>query len=139
MADSMSTTQRRNLMSRIRSKDTTPELIVRRLAFRAGYRFRLHSHHLPGRPDIVFPSRCKVILVHVCSWHRHNCANGRVEPKTRTAFWNNKFESNIARDIAVKGQLRRDGWKVLVVWECETRARSHDRLLSRLKTFLGES
>lgn len=136
MADSLSKTQRRHLVSRIKSKDSIPDLIVRRLVFRAGFRFRLRSKHLAGRPDIVFASRRKLIFVHGCFGHRHNCANGRAVPKTRTVFWKAKFESNIARDLGARRRLRRDSWKTLVVWECETRALSHERLQSRLIAFL---
>jgi DNA mismatch endonuclease (patch repair protein) len=124
-------------MSRIRSKDTTPELIVRRLVHAAGFRYRLHVRGLAGRPDLVFPRLRKIIFVHGCFWHRHHCANGRAVPGTRTEFWTSKFESNVARDAAARRQLRREGWKVLVVWECETRVRILQRLQTRLIRFLS--
>lgn len=123
-------------MSRIRSKDTDPELIVRRLVHAAGFRYRLHVRGMAGRPDLVFSRLRKVIFVHGCFWHRHRCANGQVVPGTRTAFWTAKFEGNIARDAMARRQLRREDWNVLVVWECETRVRSLQRLQSRLVRFL---
>jgi len=134
--DRLTQEQRSWNMSRIRSKDTIPELIVRRLVHRAGYRYRLNVHGLEGRPDLVFPGMRKVIFVHGCFWHRHSCANGRVVPGTRTEFWKSKFERNVARDTEARRQLRQEGWKVLVIWECETGARSLQHLQSRLERFL---
>ncbi|MCZ7558536.1 MAG: very short patch repair endonuclease [Bacteroidia bacterium] len=123
-------------MSRIRSEDTTPELIVRRLIHRAGYRYRLHHRDLPGRPDLTFSSLKKAIFVHGCFWHRHSCSNGTVVPATRTEFWLEKFRTNVARDAAALQQLRLNGWTVLIVWECETRVGDHTQLQSRLIRFL---
>src|SRR4051812_41274397 len=102
-------------MSRIRSKDTTPELIVRRLVYASGFRYRLHKRDLPGRPDLVFPRLRKVVFVHGCFWHRHRCGNGQVVPSTRKDFWTAKFQSNTRRDDTARRQLRRSGWRVLVV------------------------
>lgn len=123
-------------MARIRSKDTQPERIVRSMLHRMGYRFRLHCKHLPGHPDIVLPRHKAVIFVHGCFWHRHRCANGQVMPETRAEFWKAKFEGNAARDTVARQQLRREGWKVLVVWECETRVRNLQRLQTRVVRFL---
>jgi DNA mismatch endonuclease, patch repair protein len=134
--DRLSSERRSWNMSRIRSKDTMPELPVRRLVFAAGFRYRLHVGGLTGRPDLVFPRLRKVILVHGCFWHRHRCPNGQVVPGTRTEFWTAKFEGNVVRDAAVRRQLRREDWKVLVIWECETRVRSLERLQLRLVRFL---
>jgi len=106
-------------MSRIRGKDTKPELIVRRLLYADGFRYRLHAADLPGRPDIVFRSRKKVIFVHGCFWHQHSgCRNASI-PKTRTDFWSEKLARNTTRDQVVLRQLCEKGWVALIVWECE--------------------
>ena len=123
-------------MSRIRSKDTTPELIVRRIIHAAGFRYRLHVRSLAGCPDLVFRRLHKIIFVHGCFWHRHHCANGRAVPGTRKEFWETKFEQNSARDAAVYEQLHGEGWGILVVWECETRVRDIEHLQTRLIRFL---
>ncbi|MBW1940306.1 MAG: DNA mismatch endonuclease Vsr [Deltaproteobacteria bacterium] len=106
-------------MSRIRSADTKPELIVRSLLHRMGYRFRLHQKNLPGKPDIVLPKYKTVIFVHGCFWHRHEECKYAYMPKSRRKFWNDKFKANIERDKTVKQQLKNLGWKVNIVWECE--------------------
>lgn len=123
-------------MSRIRAKDTTPELIVRRMVHAAGYRYRLHVRQLPGRPDLVFPRLRKIIFVHGCFWHRHHCRNGQVVPGTRAAFWLHKFRANIARDADARHRLHRAGWHVAVVWECDTRRCDHAILRRRIISFL---
>ena len=107
-------------MARIHQKDTRPELVVRRLLHRKGYRYRLHAKHLPGRPDIVFPRRRKVIFVHGCFWHRHPCCKAATIPKTNTAYWLSKFAENRERDAASVSTLECSGWKVAIVWECQT-------------------
>jgi len=119
--------QRSRNMAAIRCRDTKPELIVRGIAHRLGYRFRLHRRDLPGTPDIVFPRLRKVILVHGCYWHMHRCRWGRVTPKTNAAFWQAKRLGNVARDHCAAVRLRRLGWGVLVVWECE----AHDMAKAR--------
>jgi len=134
MTDVLTPEQRRRCMSRIRGKNTKPEMIVRSLAHRLGYRFRLHRTDLPGKPDIVFPSRGKVVLVHGCFWHRHNCRYGRVMPATRRQFWSRKFDANRERDRRNRRALRSRGWDVLVIWECQTKDRA--RLAERLCRFL---
>lgn len=107
-------------MSRVRSKDTKPEMRVRRLVHSMGYRYRLHYGKLPGKPDMVFPERKKVIFVHGCFWHRHEgCPRCRM-PKSRRDFWAPKLEKNKLRDIQNQARLREMGWDVLVIWECET-------------------
>ena len=106
-------------MSRIRSKDTTPERVVRSMLHRLGYRFRLHSGLLPGRPDIVLPKYKTVVFVHGCFWHRHARCSLAYMPKSRIEFWKHKFSSNVERDRRVIKALRTKGWQVLVVWECE--------------------
>jgi DNA mismatch endonuclease (patch repair protein) len=115
--------QRSKQMSRIRSKDTKPELLVRQLVHGMGYRYRLHRRDLPGSPDLVFPSRHKVILVHGCFWHRHpdpQCPLTRT-PKSRLDFWVPKFEANRQRDLENEARLGALGWGILVVWECQLR------------------
>lgn len=134
MADVLTPEQRHYCMSSIRGKDTKPELLVRRLMHALGYRYRLHVAALPGSPDIVFPSRRKVIFVHGCFWHRHRCHLGQVSPRTRREFWHQKFERNRQRDIVNRRRLRRQGWDVLMVWECQTK--EPERLLGRLVPFL---
>ena len=123
------------LMRRVRATDTTPERLVRRAAHHLGYRFRLHRRDLPGTPDIAFPRLRKVIFVHGCFWHRHpGCGRTRM-PKTRAAYWRGKFTKNVERDRRNVGSLRKLGWKVLVIWECETLDRV--RLAAKLARFLG--
>lgn len=112
---------RSHLMSRVRGKDTTPEMAVRRAAHALGYRFRLHRKDLPGRPDLVFPSRRKVVFVHGCFWHRHAGCRMASKSKTRVRFWTEKFDRNVRRDAAAVEALEQAGWCVLLVWECETR------------------
>ena len=124
-------------MSRIRSRDTKPEMRVRRLVHGLGYRYRLHSEDLPGRPDLVFRPRRKVIFVHGCFWHRHEgCPRNRT-PKSpeRRDFWREKLDGNAQRDRLNEAALRRLGWEILVIWECETKAL--DPLAERVRAFLG--
>lgn len=117
--DTLTQRQRSEIMARVRSKNTRPELAVRRLLHGMGYRFRLHRASLPGKPDIVLPRHRVAVFVHGCFWHRHaGCAATRT-PKSRVAFWREKFESNVKRDRAARRKLRGDGWRVLVVWECQ--------------------
>ena len=106
-------------MSRIRGADTKPELLVRSLLHRMGYRFRLHRSDLPGRPDIVLAKYSTVVLVHGCFWHRHDRCKYAYVPKSRMDFWEQKFRKNVQRDRKVTEQLKQQGWQVIVVWECE--------------------
>ncbi|WP_332764468.1 very short patch repair endonuclease [Phenylobacterium sp.] len=110
---------RSRIMGRIRGKDTKPELAVRRIAHRLGYRYRLHRAGLPGRPDLVFPGRRKVVFVHGCYWHRHPGCRYAYSPKSNIDFWTQKFENNLRRDLAALTQLRDSGWDPLIIWECE--------------------
>ena len=121
-------------MSAIRNKNTKPEMIVRRLVHSLGYRYRLHGIGLPGKPDLIFPSRRKVIFVHGCFWHRHSCSKGRSMPSTRAKFWREKLDENKERDRKNVRKLRKEGWKVLVIWECQTR--NTEKLISKLRKFL---
>jgi DNA mismatch endonuclease, patch repair protein len=110
---------RSRVMAAIHSRNTRPEKFVRIMAHRMGYRFRLHRRDLPGSPDIVFPRLKAVILVHGCFWHRHSCASGRKQPCSNAAYWTRKFLRNEKRDARNRRQLRRLGWRILVVWECQ--------------------
>ncbi len=122
-------------MARVRGKDTKPELTVRRVVHRLGYRYRLHGKELPGKPDLVFRSRRKVIFVHGCFWHRHEgCPLARL-PKSRQDFWVPKLEGNRLRDARLQEEIMADGWRVLVVWECELKDR--EALARRLEAYLG--
>jgi DNA mismatch endonuclease (patch repair protein) len=121
MPDVLTPEQRSYNMSRIRSKNTSPEMFVRRLVHGMGFRYRLHSKHLPGRPDLVFASKRRVIFVHGCYWHMHDCRWGRVMPATNAVFWREKRKANVERDRKNMERLTADGWKVLVVWECSVR------------------
>jgi len=118
----------------IRGKDTKPEMVVRRMVHAMGYRFRLHRKDVPGTPDLVFPGLGKVIFVHGCFWHSHNCRYGRVKPKTNVGFWTDKREKTKQRDSRNKRELRKLGWEVLVVWECHA---SRGDLSERLREFLS--
>jgi DNA mismatch endonuclease (patch repair protein) len=128
------TPQRSALMARVKTANTAPEIAVRRWLHKAGYRFRLHRRDLPGRPDIVLPRHRLVIFVHGCFWHRHPHCRHASLPRTRTDFWEEKFARNVARDLAVQEELRHLGWRVLIVWECETR--KHETLEPILRTAL---
>ena len=121
-------------MGRIGSKNTAPELIVRRLLHSLGYRFRLHRKDLPGTPDVVLPGRRKAIFVHGCFWHAHGCRIGR-PPKSRPEFWEPKLARNRARDEENSRDLEEAGWEVLTVWQCETKDK--EALSELLEKFLG--
>lgn len=119
MTDSLSREHRSWNMSRIRGSNTKPEMALRSLLHRNGLRFRLHARGLPGRPDIVFKKHQVVVFVHGCFWHRHSGCQYAYDPKSNRKFWLRKFKSNIDRDIFVKRGLRKLGWRVIVVWECQ--------------------
>jgi len=119
MADFLSPLQRSERMSRIRGKNTKPEVIVRRLLHAAGFRFRLHVSGLIGRPDIVLPRYKSIVLVHGCFWHRHAGCSIATTPKSNRSFWRTKFEGNVKRDRRNRAKLRRLGWRVFVIWECQ--------------------
>ncbi len=132
--DRLTKEKRSWLMSRVGSKDTTPELIVRSLVHKLGFRFRLHYKKLPGKPDLAFPGRKKVIFVHGCFWHGHkNCRKGCL-PKSNLEVWATKRSRNKARDQQVAKSIRLEGWRVLTIWQCETE--NIDRLQSKLIRFL---
>lgn len=122
-------------MALIRSKDTAPEMAVRRLAHALGYRHRLHCADLPGKPDMVFPSRKAVVFVHGCFWHGHDCKRGSRKPKANAEYWRTKIERNAARDGATAAALEAMGWRSLVIWECELKDPA--AVTQRLRDFLG--
>lgn len=136
MVDFVSAEKRSNIMRGSRSKNTRPELRVRQLLHSLGYRFRVHGARLPGRPDVVFPARRKVILVHGCFWHQHEdpeCAVAR-RPASNTEYWTDKFAKNRERDQRTLDALEDAGWTVCTIWECEV---DRDDLAARLKDFVG--
>lgn len=131
---------RSRTMSLVRGKDTAPEMIVRRLAHGMGYRYGLHCKDLPGRPDLVFRSRKKLILVHGCYWHSHpdpECRRVRL-PKTRRKYWEAKIKRNAERDVATAKALRAKGWNVLTIWECETPSHRRKALAKKISLFLAQ-
>lgn len=132
--DTFSKEKRSEIMSKIKGKDTKPEKIVRSLLHSMGYRFRIHRKDLPGNPDIVLPKYKTVIFIHGCFWHGHDCKVSRV-PKTRTHYWIDKFEKNRSRDRKNILDLKQTGWKVCVIWECQTQdfKKIENRIISLLK------
>ena len=123
-------------MAAVRSEDTGPEMAIRKIVHRLGYRYRLHVRSLPGRPDLVFPARRKVVFVHGCFWHRHPKCRYATSPGTHKEFWQRKFASNQARDRRATRELKRMDWAVLTVWACELK--KPDRLTERLNDFLSD-
>lgn len=134
MSDVLTTEQRQRCMAQIRGKDTAPERRVRSMIHRMGFRYRLHGPDLPGKPDIILPRLRKIIFVHGCFWHIHRCRFGLVKPVTNADFWKNKREGNRQRDEKVRRALRKTGWSVLTVWECELQ--DDNKLQKKLRTFL---
>ncbi|MBV6410690.1 MAG: Very short patch repair protein [Rhodocyclaceae bacterium] len=133
--DPLSPSDRSALMARIRAKNTGPELAVRKLVFSLGYRYRLHRADLPGKPDLVFPGRAKVIFVHGCFWHQHACGRYSI-PKSRTRFWKEKLDGNKRRDANNVRRLRALGWRSLVLWECQLR--DLEKVTWRIERFLDD-
>ena len=133
--DRLSQKKRSWNMSRILSENTKPEIFIRKLLFKNGYRYRLNDKKLPGKPDIVFKSKKKVIFVHGCFWHRHKNCKYCTTPKTNISFWQNKFLKNIERDKLAYHNLKKIGWSYFIVWECKTKNKNSD-LIKELKTFL---
>jgi DNA mismatch endonuclease (patch repair protein) len=137
VTDTLNKKERSARMALVRGKDTKPELVVRRLVHGMGYRYRLHSASLPGKPDLVFPGRRKVIFVHGCFWHRHpssSCKLARM-PKSRLEFWLPKLEGNRLRDERNQRELKKQGWKVLSIWECQIVNLAS--LSNRIRSFLS--
>jgi DNA mismatch endonuclease, patch repair protein len=135
MADSWTKEQRSRAMSRVKNKNTKPEVQVRSMLHRMGYRFRLHGRDLPGAPDIVLPRHRKAIFVHGCFWHNHDCRRGK-RPNSRTDFWNAKLDANVERDRAKREVLEEQGWQVLTVWECELK--DPDAVREKLRHFMED-
>jgi DNA mismatch endonuclease (patch repair protein) len=123
-------------MAAVHSTNTKPELAVRKIAHALGYRYRLNVADLPGKPDLVFPARRKIILVHGCFWHRHPRCRYATSPKTRAAFWQKKFCANIARDRRTRQLLRKLGWSILTIWQCELK--NPQKLEVRIDEFLAD-
>lgn len=136
MVDTLRPEQRSERMSRVRDRGSKAEMVVRRLVHSLGYRYRLHVSKLPGKPDMVLPKHRKIIFVHGCFWHRHDAESCRLArlPKSRLDFWVPKLEGNRKRDLDIARRLKQTGWRVLVVWECETSDR--ESLTQKLKDFL---
>lgn len=121
--DRITKSQRSANMAKVRSRDTSPEMIVRRIAHAFGLRYRLHVRRLPGTPDLVFPRWRKIVFIHGCFWHQHRKCHRATMPKTRRGFWSAKFKANITRDEQALRRLKVEGWDVLVLWECQTKQR----------------
>ncbi len=138
MADIVDSATRSRMMSGIRGKDTKPEIRLRKALFARGFRYRLHSRNLPGRPDILLPRYRAAIFVHGCFWHGHDCHLFRL-PKTRADFWHRKIEGNRQRDLLVQERLADEGWRALTVWECAMKGRTRlpfDELVARISDWL---
>jgi DNA mismatch endonuclease (patch repair protein) len=135
MTDRLTPEQRSANMSKIRAANTKPEMQVRRMVHQEGYRYLLHDKRLPGKPDLVFPGRRKVIFVHGCFWHHHVCRAGQYTPKTNAEFWSAKRQRNVERDAEQIQKLGELGWKTHVVWECELK--HPDEVLQELTHFLS--
>ena len=141
MVDFLSPAERSERMSRIRSKNTSPEVALRRELHAMGFRFRLHRKDLPGKPDIVLPRYRTAVFVHGCFWHRHDGCKVATTPKSNTGFWQEKFDRNVARDARSEDLLKDQGWKVIVVWECELSSRRKvvEAASKVAKKIIGES
>ncbi|MEW2918271.1 very short patch repair endonuclease [Ruegeria sp. ANG10] len=124
---------RSRIMRSVKNKDTAPEMIVRRFVYSLGYRYRLHRSDLPGKPDLVFGPRRKLIFVNGCFWHGHTCKRGNRQPKNNAHYWREKIQKNRERDASNIEKLRALGWEVLVVWECETK---QERMKQAIESFL---
>lgn len=134
--DHLTAEARSKLMARVRQAGTSPELVVRKICWSLGYRYRLNQKKLPGKPDLVFPKLQKVVFVHGCFWHQHRkCPRSKL-PDTNKLFWKNKLGGNQLRDSKTQRELRKLGWSILIVWECELRRL--DRLVTRLEKFLEQ-
>ena len=127
--------QRRRIMRAVKGKDTGPEMLVRRLTHGLGYRYRLHAKELPGKPDMAFRPRKKVIFMHGCFWHGHQCKRGDRTPKNNRTYWKKKISRNRERDRENMEALRHQGWRALVVWECETK--DVEQLAEHIRSFLN--
>jgi len=134
MTDVFSKVKRSEIMRKIKGANTVPEMLVRSMIHRMGYRFRLHSKELPGRPDIVLPKHRKVIFVNGCFWHRHYRCNRATLPDTNKTFWEKKIDRNVERDKEVRKKLRAQGWKVLTIWQCQIK--NPTKMRRKIESFL---
>lgn len=132
--DTLTHEERSERMRRVRSRDTKPELELRRLVWALGYRYRKNRRDVIGQPDIAFIGRRRAIFLHGCFWHRHYCASGVRAPKSRNAFWGAKFEKNVLRDARVMREMKAAGWRALVIWECELS--DYSKVARRVRKFL---
>jgi DNA mismatch endonuclease (patch repair protein) len=136
VTDRVNKAKRSSMMAAVHSKNTEPELLVRRRVYALGFRYRLHSRELPGKPDLVFKGKRKVIFVHGCFWHRHSGCSKASTPKTRADFWKQKLDANVVHDKSVIQALKKDGWSTLTVWQCELK--KVETLTKRLSRFLED-
>ena len=136
MSDIFNTFKRKKIMRSIKSKNTKPELVIRKLLFSKGYRFKIHDKKLPGKPDIVMPKRKVVVNVHGCYWHYHGCSRSNV-PKTQTEYWVEKLENNKRRDFQNKRKLKKLGWKVIDVWECTLKKKNLEKTFNKLERLIA--
>ena len=134
MADIVSRSKRTEIMSSVKQRHTKPEIAVRKLLHRYGFRFRLHSKKLPGTPDIVLLKHKAVIFVHACFWHQHEGCRKSRRPTSNVKFWNEKLDRNIARDNQKEFELKNSSWKILTIWDCEIK--DEDLLIEKVKFFL---
>ena len=132
--DHLTKSKRSENMSRIKNKNTTPEIIVRKILHSMGYRYRLHTASVYGKPDIVIKTKRKAVFVHGCFWHRHSNCNLATTPKTNTSYWEKKFQTNIARDKIVQEHLSKENWTFLIIWECEIKDKAE--LKKKLSKFM---
>lgn len=133
MADIVSRSKRTEIMSSVKQRHTKPEIAVRKILHRYGFRFRLHNKKLPGTPDIVLPKHKAVIFVHGCFWHQHEGCRKSRRPTSNVEFWNEKLDKNIERDNRKESELKNAGWKVLTIWDCEIK--DEDLLIEKVKSF----
>ena len=137
MTDTHTKEQRSYNMSRIKGKDTKPEIIVRRWLWNNGYRYRIHRKDLPGKPDIVFPGRKKIIFINGCFWHKHDCKSFKW-PTSNTEYWSRKIERNTERDAENCSRLISGGWDFIIIWECELKKKDLTSVWKRITKFLSE-
>jgi len=139
MSDKFDKIKRSKIMARVKSKDTKPEIIVRKLLFGMGYRYSLHRENLPGKPDIVLPKYGYIIFVHGCFWHGcPTCKHAKIRPVNNSNYWNKKLDRNKERDKKNKKELKSLNWKVLIIWECETKKNNTNRLKNKIRKYLNK-
>lgn len=134
--DKFSKKKRSEIMSLVKGKNTKPELLVRKICFGLGFRYRLHGSNLPGKPDLVFTKHKKVIFVHGCFWHGHTCRSGQNRPSQNSLYWKQKLDKNILRDKKNQKSLKSSSWRYLIVWQCEMKIKDRERLIKKISSFL---